>query len=120
MNPSPFLNPLKTKMASFLTEEALKRTKDLDSKSPCKKALTRIDVDNVLREDINRICEAVSLNEITRILSLARRLQDTSGEKKEEIKHDLKKIVEAVVARAEKESGRLRIPEPCRQLLLNL
>ncbi len=114
------MNLLKKKIASFLTEEARKGMQDLDPDSPCRKALRKIDVDNVLREDINRICEAVSLAELTKILSLGRRLKTGSEDEKEETKRVLRQIVEAVVAKVERESGSLNIPEPCRQLLLNL
>jgi len=114
------MNPLRQKMATFLTEVSHKGIRALDSESACAKALKKIDAKNTLKEDINRICEAVSFTEATRILSLATLLKMENGEKKEVIKSEIKKIAEAVVARVERESGKLKTPEPCRRLLLNL
>ena len=111
---------LRQKMASFLTDAALRGMKALDANSSCAKALKKIDVENVLNEDINRICEAMSLAEIAKILSLAVKLKTSSQETSGAIKSDIKKIAEEVVTRLERKSGRLKIPEPCRHILLNL
>ena len=114
------MNPLRKKMASLLTDAASKGIKRLNPGSVCAKALKKINVKNTIKEDISRICEAISFTETTRILSLVTLLKMEDGEKKEEIKSEIKKIAEAVVARVERESGKLKIPEPCRHLLLNL
>ena len=111
---------LRKKMASFLTDAALRGVKALEPGSPCAAALKRLDVENILREDIDRICEAISLAEITKVLSLAVKLKASSQEGSRAIKSDIKKIAEEVVARLESKSGKLKIPEPCRHLLLDL
>jgi len=107
-------------MALFLTDLARKGIKALDSDSPCAKKLEKNDIENILKDDITRICEAASFTEITGILSLASRLQIASEEKKETIKKELKKIAEEIVVRVEGKSGKLKTPESCRHLLLNL
>lgn len=112
--------PLRQKIASFLTDSARKGIEMLDSECACAKTLEKIDVENSLREDINRICQAASFTEITRVLTLVTRLRMASREKKEAIKSEFKKIAEEVVARVEKESGKLKMPQTCRHLLLEL
>ena len=88
---------------------------------PCAKELDRIeDVDAIIAEEIEKICNAATLTEITKILFLTRRMKKTSGQKRETIKTELKKIAEQVVTRAESESGPLSLPETCRHLLLEL
>ena len=114
------MNPFRKKMALLLTDAASKGIKSLSPESACGRALKKIDVKNTLKEDIERICEAVSLAEATRILSLAALLKMENAEKKEQIKGEIKRIAEAVVARVEQNSGKLRMPESCRHLLLNL
>ena len=111
---------LKKKMVSFLTETALKGIRALDTDSPCAEALKKFDVEDILREDIDRICEAMSFGEMTKILSLAVKLKTPSQEGREIIKSDIKKIAEEIIARVESRSGKLKIPEPCRHLLLDL
>ena len=114
------MNPLRRQMALLLTNAASKGIKALDPGSECAKALKKTNIEDILREDIDRICGAVGFTEITKILSLATRLKASSVEKREATKRELKKIAEGVVARVEKESGKLKIPAPCRHLLLNL
>jgi len=60
------------------------------------------------------------LAEITRVLILAARLKKTSGQEKEAIKSDLKRVAEELVTRVEKESGQLRLAKTYRHLLLDL
>ena len=114
------MNPLRQKMALFLTDAARKGLKSLDPKSQCAKILRKSDFENILREDVNRICEATSFIEITKTISLTAQLQRASEEKRKAIKDELKKIAEDVVKRIEKKSGKLKMPKPCRHLLLNL
>lgn len=114
------MNPLRQKMASFLIDAARKQIKGLNVESVYAKTLERIDVENMLREDINRVCEAASFIEITRIISLVSQLQAASDENKATIKGDIKKIAEGLVARIERDSGELKISQSCRHLLLNL
>jgi len=47
-------------------------------------------------------------------------MKKTSGQKREPIKSQLKKIAEQVVTRAESQLGPLTLPETCQHLLLEL
>jgi len=115
------MEPIRKKLSSLLIEAAHKDIKALDPQSPCAKQLSQIEnVDTIIAEEIERICNAATLTEITKILFLTRRTKKTSGQKREAIKSQLKKIAEQVVTRVESESGPLRLPETCRHLLLSL
>ncbi|MEE8424116.1 MAG: hypothetical protein V3S49_06200 [Thermodesulfobacteriota bacterium] len=107
-------------MASFLIDTAKGGIDALDPGSSCAKELKEIDIDNILKEDISRICETISFIEITKILSLSTRLQAVSQAEEDEIKRKIKKMSQVVVARVEAKSGKLMIPESCRHMLLNL
>lgn len=108
-------------MNSLLTEAASKAIMALDPQSPCAEELSKIhDVDRVITEEIEKICAAATLAEITKILLLGARLKRTSGQKKESIKSNLKRIAEQLVTRVETDSGPLRLPKTCRHLLSNL
>ena len=112
------MNPIKRKMASFLTEIARKAIETLDPQSPCAMELSGLDVDDVIRGEIEKICGAATLAEVTRILVLAARLKKSGGRDKEVIRGNLRRIVKNLVARVEKEQGELRLPRACRDLLV--
>ena len=115
------MDPIRRKLSSFLTEAAHKGIKALEPQLPCAKELDGIeDVDAIIAEEIEKICNTATLTEVTRILFLTRRMKKTVGQKGETIKIELKKIAEQVVTRAESESGPLSLPETCRHLLLEL
>jgi hypothetical protein len=115
------MNPIRQKMASFLTEAARKEIEALGPDSPCAKELHEIeDVDTVIAEEIQKICNIATLGEITKAFFLVRRLKKASLQEKEAIESELGKIAEELVRRVEIESGRLRIPNACRHLLLSL
>jgi len=92
----------------------------LDPQSSCAKELSKLDVDDIIRSDVQKICGAATLIEITRILFLATRLQKTSEHKREKIKNALKKAAQELLARVETESGQLELPKSCRYLLLDI
>ena len=113
------MNPIRRKMVSFLTETAYKEMAALDAQSTCAKELSETeDVDEVIAEEIEKICNAATLAEIMRVFTLASRIKKASGRKKEAIKRELDKIAEQLVARVETESGQLRFSKVCRHLLL--
>ena len=114
------MNPLKGKLAQFLTEKAKKGLGAIGSSTPCAKALKKVDIDSVLREDIGQICNVVSFGEMTKIFSLAAQYRVASPEQKKVIKQDIKKIAEEIIGRVESKTGRLKIPKACRHLLFNL
>jgi hypothetical protein len=113
------MNPIRRKMASFLTEAAHKEIEALSPDSPYAKELHEIgDVDTVIAEEIEKICNIATFGEITKAFLLVRRLKTASLQEKEAIESELSKIAEELVRRVETESGRLRIPNACRHLLL--
>jgi len=115
------MDPIRRKLSSFLTETAHKGIKALETQSPCAKELGEIEnVDAIIAEEIEKICNAATLTEITKILFLSRRMKKTSGQKRDTIKSQLKKIAEKVVARAESQVGPLNLPQTCRHLILQL
>lgn len=104
-----------------MIEAALEQVEALDSASLCAQELSKIyDVNRVLKEEIRRLCAAATLSEITKVLFLTRQMKKTSGQKREPIKSQLKKIAEQVVTRAESQLGPLTLPETCQHLLLEL
>jgi hypothetical protein len=108
-------------IASFLTEQACKGIKALDPQSPCARQLKNLDAENLIREDIGRICQYASVIEIARIMSLAGQFNAAASmQKKEAIKKELKKIAQKLTARAERRCGGLKVPRSCRDLLFNL
>jgi len=115
------MDPIRRKLSFVLTEAAHKGIKALDPQSPCAKELNGIeDFDAIITEEIEKVCNAATLTEITKILFLTRRMKKTSGQKREPIKSQLKKIAEQVVTRAESQLGPLTLPETCQHLLLEL
>ncbi|MEE8359459.1 MAG: hypothetical protein V3S04_00870 [Candidatus Omnitrophota bacterium] len=104
-------------MASFLIDAAKRGIDSLDPGSPHIEELKKIDADNIIREDINKICETVSIAEIAKIFSLSARLQTVSKEKRGVIKDELKRIAQDAAVRAESKFGRLKTPERYRRLL---
>jgi len=113
------MNPIKRKMISLLTEAACREIEAVDPQSSYAKELGEIEVDDVI-EEIEKICNAATLAETTRVLFLVTRLKKVSGQEKEAIKSDLNTIAERLVTRVETESGRLKLPKTCRHVLLDL
>ena len=115
------MNPVRHKLSSFLIETAHKDINALDPQSVCAKELSKIkDVDAVVAETVEKICQAATSAEITKFLFLVARLKTTSGQKREAIKGDIKKRAEALVARVEANSGPLKLPQSCRLILLGV
>ncbi len=115
------MNPIRRKMSSFLTKVARKGLETLDTQSfPCTKGLSKVEVDDIVANEIEKICNAATLAEITKTLLLVIQLKKTSGQKKEAIKSDLNRIVEELLTRVETESGPLGLPKACHHLFLGL
>ena len=115
------MDAIRRKLSSFLLETAHKDINALDPQSPCAKQLSEIEnVEAVIVEEIERICQTASLAEITSILFLTARLKKASGRKKEAIEKNLKKIAETLVTRVEAESGPLKLPQACRRIFLGI
>ncbi|MBF0571454.1 MAG: hypothetical protein HQL12_06230 [Candidatus Omnitrophica bacterium] len=110
---------IKEQMASFLTNAAREGISRLDKGSSIAKELNGIDIESVMKEDINRICDAMTFSETVRIMSLGTQIKLGSG-KTNQIKEDLKNMAKAIEVRVESRYGKLRIPPSCRDLLFNL
>ena len=107
-------------MASFLTEAARDQVAAMDADCPYAKELSKIEADEVLRAEIERICAAATLGEIMKVGLLASQLKKTSGDNHQEIKSNLKEMADELLNRVEAESGPLRLPSNYRQLLFDL
>ena len=115
------MDPIRRKLSSFLTEAAHKGAKALEPQSPCARELSEIkDVDAIIAEEIEKICNAATLTEITKNLFLMRRMEKTSGRKQETIRKNFQEMAEVLVTRAEAESGPSKLPQSCRQVLLGV
>jgi len=114
------MNPLRHKLAMILSNAAKKGLNTLEADSVYAKELKELDVDNILREDINKLCEEISMLEITRTFSLYTQLRTARKEEKERVKKELKDIAQNVIERAEKKSVRFKTPERYRDLILSL
>ena len=111
------MNPIKRKMASFLTEAVHKEIDALSPDSPCTKELNEIeDVDTIIADEITKICNEATLGEITKASLLARRLRIVSVQEKDSIKNDLNRMAEKLIKRAESKSGSLRLSKIYQQL----
>lgn len=116
-----FVNPIRRKIVSFLTEAAYRKLGTIDAGTQCAKELSNIDdVEGVVRQEVVKICAAATLTEMTRVLFLARRLKKASGQEKVLIRTNLNTVAEELLTRVETRSCPLRLPRTCRYLLLNL
>ena len=111
------MDAVRRKLNSLLTEAVRKQTDALDPQLQCAKELKGIDVAQVLREEAGKISGVATFREIGRASVLMARLKKASGSERETIKTDLKRLVEALIERVEKESGELKTPKPFRQTL---
>lgn len=107
-------------MASFLTDAARKHIAAMDSDCAHAKELNKIEADEVLRAEIERICAAATLGEIMKVGLLASQLKKASGDNHQAIKSSLKEMADELFSRVEAESGPLRLPGNFRQLLFDL
>ena len=114
------MNLLQQKLYDFLFATAKKSIATLPAGSPYIKAITKIDVDSILKDDLTRICKEVSWGEIGKILSIGAFMNMAEGEKRSAMKSDIKKVAQDIVARVERKSGKLRTPDKFRKLLLNI
>lgn len=85
--------------------------------APYAEELRGAEAEKIIREDVGKICESISIAEITRVFFLVSRLKAAPKEMLGPAKDELKKIAEEVVARAEDKFGKLKTPEHYRRLL---
>lgn len=115
------MNPVKSKLASLMIDAARKGICSLDKTSPHFKDLKTIDIDKVITEDVNRICEGISMAEIMQVMPLVAKLKIVcKADEQDAVKCRIKEIALRVVERVECAGGKLKIPASCRDLLLEL
>ena len=113
------INPFRSQMASFLTKSAHEGLEKLDKNSSLARKLKTVDVDAILKYDINKICEEMSCSEMVKLTTLAGQVKSGLGDE-ELVKEDVKNIAKDIVKRVEKKSGSLKITSDLRDLLFNL
>ncbi len=110
---------LRRKLADALNDAAHKGLARIDKDSVLAAELRKFDVEAILKADIEKICNNVSFLEMTRILSLI--IQLNSEEKRHGVmKANLKRMIQQLIDRVEKDAGKLQTPMSCRELFFNL
>ncbi|MBF0494842.1 MAG: hypothetical protein HQL28_06935 [Candidatus Omnitrophica bacterium] len=109
---------LRKQMSALLFDAAKKGIEKLDKKSSAAKDLKKLDIDTILKNDIDKVSRAISVPEILRCLALASELKVFPGNVK--AKEEIKRIARDVYKRVEKTPGGLEIPKSYRELLFNL
>ena len=114
------MNPVKKKLADFLTELAKKELDAMDADNPCARALKGLDTDALLEKSIQRITYELSTLEAGRILSSSVKLRLSGTEDVDKHKKEIKLIASKVAKRVESKYGGLDLPPECQDLLMNL
>ena len=115
------MNPVRRKLVSSLTEAVHKEIKALSPESPYAKELHEIgDVDTIIAEEIEEICDAATLGEMAKAFLQAGQLKIVSVQKKDSIKNELSRIAKKLVERTEAKSGPLRLAKIYRHLFSKL
>ena len=114
------MNPIKKKLADFLTEMAKRGIDAMDAESPCARSLKGLDRDALLEKDIQRICNELSTSEAAKILKLTVKTKLSDAESADKHRKKIKSVASEVLKRAEKKTGSLDLPPECRDLLTNL
>ena len=117
------MNPIKKKLASFLTDVIKNGMDTMDAESPCARSLKGLDRDVLLEKDIQLICNELSTLEAGRALSLGAEVMLSGAgdvDKYERNKKEIKSLVLEVLKRVERKDGSLNLPPECQDLLINL
>ena len=117
------MNPIKRKLANFLTGVVKKGMDTMEAESPCARSLKRLDRDALLEKDVNRLCDELSTLEAGRALRLgAGSMLSGAGDAEKDKKNEkeIKSLVSEVVKRVEKKGGSLNLPPECQDLVINL
>ena len=114
------VNPIRKKLADFLISIGKNGIKTMDPDSLCARSFNNSDREVLLKEDINRICEEVSIIEAGKLLNLSTKLITSNQEQSQKNKQQIKEISSAIIGRVEKKIGKLNLPLECRELLMNL
>ena len=116
------MNPIKKKLARMLLSMGKSGMKQIDPKSSCAKKIKNDNSLELLKEDINRICEELSLGEAMKIIKISSTMQFSSDSARDNTKDDIKKISLKVVKRVESSGKKLNFPvrhNPLRLFVIN-
>lgn len=112
-------NLLRSQIASLITRSAQAGLKELDKNTPLAHTLKGKNIDTLLKNSVQQLCDEMSYSEMARIISLVASLKSGLRDK-ERAKKEVKSIAGDIVKRIEKKSGGLLIPLDLRDLLFNL
>jgi hypothetical protein len=110
---------LRRKLAEVIYDAAHQGLKRIDKDSPLAEELKKIDVEEVLRADIEKICNNLSFLEMTRVMALMVQLK-SEVKRQGAMKPQLKAMVQKLIDRIERDAGKLQTPMSCREILFNL
>ena len=114
------MNPITKKLADRLKEVGRRKLEAMNPDSACAKALQNSDREACLNEDVQRICNEISILEAGRIMKLSLKLKGTGADDTNSTKDELRVMASKIMERVEKKTGNLHFPLECRGLLLDL
>ena len=117
------MNPIKKKLASFLTDVIKNGMDTMDAESPCARSLKGLDRDALLEKDVNRLCDELSTLEAGRALRLGAGFMLSGAgdvDKYRKNKKEIESLVLEVLKRVERKDGSLSLPPECQDFLINL
>jgi hypothetical protein len=117
------MNPIKRKLAKFLTGLAKEGLDTLEEENPCARSLKGLDRDLLLEKNIQLICNELSTLEAGRALSLGAKLMLSGAgdvDKYKKNKEKIKSLALKVLKRVEKKDEGLNLPPECQDLIVNL
>ncbi len=112
------MNLIKKKLADKLTLTALVELDNLKNDPDCEGECNRDDVDQAIRNDVERIVNTISFSEGAKILTLVAKLDRAQGEKAEKIGAELAVLAENIIVRVEEAEGALNFTKSCRKMYL--
>jgi len=109
---------LRRKLAESLNDAAHKGLARIEKDSPLAEELRKYDVEQILKADIEKICNNVSFFDMTRIMALM--VQLNVEKRHGAMKADLKRTIQQLIDKVERDAGKLQTPMSCRELFFNL
>ncbi len=80
------MNPIKRKLVSVMTEALERKIAALEPSSELAQELSKIDLDKYMKQDIEKFCEAASMEEVMKIAFLGTKLRIATGQEEETIR----------------------------------
>lgn len=113
------INPLRAQTVLLITKHAQAGLKKLDRNSALVSKLKGMDVDALLKDNIDKFCHEMSYFEMAKITTIAAGLNSGLRDK-EQAKEEMKSIAKDIIKRVEQKTGNLNIPSDIRDLIFNL